>query len=87
MFYPLNAPNLKCLQKCQYAAASLVSGRYVKDPAGFSPKCCCVARCPTILSECPAEKIIKVIKEHMTRNQFFDFQKDRCKKHTSAKFE
>ena len=27
------------------------------------------------------------VKEHMTRNQFFDFQKDRCKKHTSAKFE
>ena len=32
MFYPLNASELKRLQKCQYAAASLVLGRHVKDP-------------------------------------------------------
>ena len=31
-FYPLNASELKRLQKCQYAAASLVLGRHVKDP-------------------------------------------------------
>ena len=32
VFYPLNASELKHLQKCQYAAASLVLGRHVKDP-------------------------------------------------------
>ena len=32
VFYPLNASELKRLQKRQYAAASLVLGRHVKDP-------------------------------------------------------
>ena len=32
VFYPLNASELKRLQKCQYAAANLVLGRHVKDP-------------------------------------------------------
>ena len=32
MFYPLNASELKRLQKCQYAAATLVLGRHVKHP-------------------------------------------------------
>ena len=32
VFYPLNASELKRLQKCQYAAASLVLGHHVKDP-------------------------------------------------------
>ena len=32
VFYPLNASELKRLQKCQYAAATLVLGRHVKHP-------------------------------------------------------
>ena len=32
VFYPLNASEFKRLQKCQYAAASLVLGGHVKDP-------------------------------------------------------
>ena len=80
MFYPLNAPNLKCVEKCQYAAAGLVSRCYVKDPAGLSPKRCSMAQCPTILSECPAEKIIKVIKI------IYIFQKKRLTKHKEICF-